>query len=74
MEDSLRRRREALGLTALEMAALAGCAVEVVLRAEFGLEVPRPPALARLARAYCTTPDEYLRHALDAAERGTAAD
>ncbi len=72
MEDSLRARREALGLTALEMAGLSGCPVEVVLRAEFGLEVPREAAVARLARAYCVAPDEYLRRALDAAERSTA--
>jgi transcriptional regulator with XRE-family HTH domain len=67
--DSLRARREALGLTALEVAGMAGCAVEIVLRAEFGVEVPRGGTLARLAVAYCVAPDSYLRLALDAAER-----
>lgn len=70
MEVSLRARREALGLTALEMAGLSGCPVEVVLRAEFGMHVPHDPAaVARLAAAYCVAVDTYLRLALDAAER-----
>jgi hypothetical protein len=63
-------RREAMGLTALEMAGLAGCRVEVVLRAEFGMHVPfERTLLVRLSRAYCVGVDTYLRLALDAAER-----
>jgi transcriptional regulator with XRE-family HTH domain len=70
MEVSLRARRLALGLTALEMAGLAGCTVEVVLRAEFGMHVPHDRlVLARLAAAYGLAADAYLRLALDAAER-----
>lgn len=70
MEVSLQGRRVALGLTALEMAGRAGCAVEVVLRAEFGMHVPHDRGvLARLAAAYCLAADKYLRLALDAAER-----
>lgn len=69
MEDSLRTRREALGLTALEVAGLAGCTVEVVLRAEFGAHVPHDRfVIARLAAAYGLAGDAYLRLALDAAE------
>ena len=70
MEVSLRMRREAMGLTALEMAGLAGCAVEVILRAEFGVQVPHDRhVLDQLAGAYCVPADTYLRLALDAAER-----
>jgi hypothetical protein len=70
MELSLRARREAMGLTALDVAGLAGCAVEVVLRAEFGMQVPHERSvIARLAAAYCLAGDAYLRLALDAAER-----
>jgi transcriptional regulator with XRE-family HTH domain len=70
VEVSLQARREALGLTALEMSRLAGCAVEVVLRAEFGMHVPHERGvLARLAAAYGLAADKYLRLALDAAER-----
>jgi transcriptional regulator with XRE-family HTH domain len=70
VEVSLRARREAIGVTALEMAGLAGCPVEMVLRAEFGLHVPHDHAmLARLAAAYGLPANEYLRLALDAAER-----
>ncbi|HEX5136574.1 MAG TPA: helix-turn-helix transcriptional regulator [Planctomycetota bacterium] len=69
MEDSLRARREALGLTALDLAGLAGCTVDVVLRAEFGVHVPHDRfVLARLAAAYGLGGDAYLRLALDAAE------
>lgn len=70
MDDSLRVRREALGFTALEVAALADCPVEVVLRAEFGLQVPHDDVvLRRLAAAYCVAKGTYLRLALDAAEQ-----
>jgi hypothetical protein len=73
VEVSLRARREAMGLTALETAALAGCPVEVVLRAEFGVHVPHdPPTVARLAAAYGLAGDDYLRLALDAADRSMA--
>jgi hypothetical protein len=70
MEISLRTRRVAMGLTALDMAGLAGCPVEVVLRAEYGLCVPHERGvLAGLAAAYALPADAYLRLALDAAER-----
>ncbi|HEX5032429.1 MAG TPA: helix-turn-helix transcriptional regulator [Candidatus Eisenbacteria bacterium] len=70
MEVSLRARREAVGLTALDIAGLAGCPVEVVLRAEFGMHVPHDRhVLARLAVAYGLAGDQYLRLVLDAAER-----
>jgi transcriptional regulator with XRE-family HTH domain len=74
VEVSLRARREALGLTALEMAGLAGCPVEVVLRAEFGVHVPHDRlVLARLSAAYGLVADAYVRLALDAAEREAPA-
>jgi hypothetical protein len=58
-----------MSLTALDMAGLAGCPVEVVLRAEFGIFVPQDRhVLGRLASAYGLAGDEYLRLALDAAE------
>jgi transcriptional regulator with XRE-family HTH domain len=70
MEVSLRARREAVGLTAVEMAGLVGCPVEVVLRAEFGMHVPHDRrVLARLSAAYGLAGDAYMRLALDAAER-----
>lgn len=70
MEVSLRARREALGLTALDMAGLAGCPVEIVLRAEYGMHVPHDRhVLARLSAAYGLAGDAYVRLALDAAER-----
>jgi len=69
LENSLRARREALGLTALDVAGLAGCTVEVVLRAEFGAHVPHDRfVLARLAAAYGLGGETYVRLALDAAE------
>lgn len=70
MAVSLRARREVLGLTALDMAGLSGCPVEVILRAEYGIQVPHDRlVLARLASAYGIAGDEYVRLALDAAER-----
>jgi transcriptional regulator with XRE-family HTH domain len=70
VEDSLRARREALGLTATELAARVGCPVETVLRAEFGVQVPHERRLlARLAGAYGLSGEAYARLALDAAER-----
>ena len=70
MEDSLRARREAIGFTAIEIASHANCSVEVVLRAEFGIELPREERVrGRLASAYCMPLDTYVRLALAAAER-----
>jgi transcriptional regulator with XRE-family HTH domain len=66
---SLRARREKLGLTALELAAEAACPVEVLLRAEFGLAVPRAAERRRLAKAYRLPLDAYLRLVFDEAER-----
>ncbi len=67
---SLRGLREARGLTALEMAALAECPVEVVLKGEFGVAVPMGDGLrARLAAAYGLEIQDYVRLALDEAER-----
>jgi transcriptional regulator with XRE-family HTH domain len=50
---SLRDRREAMGLSLLEFARVAGCSAEIVMHAEFGMELPRDLALRdRLAQAY----------------------
>ena len=38
---ALRDRRESLGLSLLEAAQAAGCAAEIVLHAEFGMDLPR---------------------------------
>jgi transcriptional regulator with XRE-family HTH domain len=65
----LRAVREAFGRTALELAAVADCPVEVLLRAEFGIALPRREDRMRLAAAYGLEPDAYLRLALDDAER-----
>ncbi len=74
MEESLRALREATGFTALEVAARAGCPVEIVLRAEFGVSVPLDRGLrGRLAAAYGVSVDAYLRLALDAAEQAAGA-
>jgi hypothetical protein len=74
VDESLRARREAIGFTALEIAARADCPVEVVLRAEFGIEVPREGGLrGRLAAAYCMSAETYVRLALAAAERAIGA-
>jgi transcriptional regulator with XRE-family HTH domain len=61
--------REALGLTAFEMAARADCTVEALLRAEFGIALPAREYRLRLAAAYGLGLDEYTRLALDEAER-----
>jgi len=66
---SLRALREAMGATPFELAAQAGCGVEVVLRAEFGVALPHESFRPRLARAYRLPLKEYVRLALDAAER-----
>lgn len=65
----LRTRREELGLTPLELADIAKCSVEIVLHAEFGIDVPSGEDLQRrLAEAYRLEPREYLRMAFDAAD------
>ncbi|HEX5139283.1 MAG TPA: helix-turn-helix domain-containing protein [Planctomycetota bacterium] len=66
---SLRALREAMGVTALELAAEAACPVETLLRAEFGLSLPREELRRRLATAYRLPVEEYVRLALDAADR-----
>lgn len=66
---SLRARREAMGATPFEFATRAGCPVETLLRAEFGLALPAERLRPRLAAAYCLGVTEYVRLALDAAER-----
>jgi len=66
---SLRALREAMGATPFDLAAQAGCGVEVVLRAEFGLALPQGNLRQRLAQAYRLPITEYVRLALDAAER-----
>lgn len=72
---TLRGLRKRLGLTALQMADRAACPVEIVLRAEFGMAVPVDHGIrARLAAAYRLKPMDYLRLALDAAERSVARD
>ena len=72
---TLRGRRKRLGLTALQLADRAACPVEVVLRAEFGMAVPADRGIrARLAEAYGIEPMDYLRLALDAAERSVTRD
>lgn len=72
---TLRGRRKRLGLTALELADRAACPVEIVLRAEFGMAVPVDRGVrARLAAAYQLKPVDYLRLALDAAERAVMRD
>jgi len=68
--DSLRIRREKLGLNALQLAELARCPVETVLRAEFGMQVPMEDEVrARLAAAYGMAVKEYVDLAFDEAER-----
>lgn len=72
---TLRGRRKRLGLTALQVADRAACPVEVVLRAEFGMAVPLDRGTrVRLAAAYQLQPMDYLRLALDAAERAVTRD
>jgi transcriptional regulator with XRE-family HTH domain len=67
--QSLRSLREASGLTPFDLAREARCTVEVVLRAEFGIAVPSGDLRRRLAAAYRLSAGEYLRLALDEAER-----
>jgi hypothetical protein len=65
----LRALREAMGATALDLAGEARCPVEVLLRAEFGLSLPIGDARRRLAAAYRLAVEDYVRLALEAAER-----
>lgn len=58
-----------MGATALDLAEEAGCPVEVLLRAEFGVSVPRAEHRRRLAAAYRLHLDDYVRLALEEAER-----
>lgn len=72
---TLRGQRKRLRLTALQVADRAACPVEIVLRAEFGMAVPVDRGIrARLAAAYEIEPLDYLRLALDAAERSVTRD
>jgi len=67
---ALRDRRESLGLTLLDLARAARCPAEVVLHAEFGMELPRDlPLRDRLAQAYDMTRTHYDRLAVKAARR-----
>jgi hypothetical protein len=65
----LRALREALGATALQLADEAACPVEILLRAEFGLSLPKGEQRARLAAAYHLAVEDYVRLALEEAER-----
>jgi transcriptional regulator with XRE-family HTH domain len=66
----LRRLRELRGLNALELAARVGCPVGMVVRAEMGLQIPDSKAdRAALAAAYGLEPIEFVRLALDEADR-----
>lgn len=66
----LRRLRELRGLNALELADRVGCPVGMVVRAEMGLQIPDSKAdRAALAAAYGLEPIEFVRLALDEAER-----
>jgi len=66
----LRRLRELRGLNALELAERVGCPVGVIVRAEMGLQIPTSAAeRARLAAGYGVETREFVRLALDEAER-----
>jgi len=64
----LRDRRESLGLSLLDLAREAGCSAEIVMHAEFGMELPRELSLRdRLARAYRMTRVQFDRTMVQAA-------
>jgi len=64
----LRERRESLGLSLLDLARTARCPAEVVLHAEFGMELPRDLRLrGRLAEAYSLSRTRYDRLVVEAA-------
>ena len=66
----LRRLRELRGLNALELAERVGCPVGMVVRAEMGLQIPDSKAdRVALAAAYGLEPIEFVRLALDEADR-----
>ena len=66
----LRRLRELRGLNALQLAERVGCPVGMVVRAEMGLQLPLLPSdRARLAAAYGLGLRDFIRLALDEAER-----
>ncbi|MHC4453006.1 MAG: helix-turn-helix domain-containing protein [Planctomycetota bacterium] len=66
----LRQLRELRGLNALELAERVGCPVGMVVRAEMGLQIPDSKAdRAALAAAYGLEPLEFVRLALDEADR-----
>ena len=66
----LRQLRELRGLNALELAERVGCPVGMVVRAEMGLQIPDSTAdRAALAAAYGLKPIEFVRLALDEADR-----
>jgi len=67
--DNLRERREAMGLNALEFADAARCPVEVLVRLEMGEQLPREQYRPGLAEAYGLSVEDFLRLALDIAER-----
>lgn len=58
-----------MGLTPFDIAAEAACPVEVLLRAEFGMSLPCEDVRRRLAVAYRLSTAEYVRLALDEADR-----
>jgi len=66
---SLRGLRESMGMNPFDLADEARCPVEVLLRAEFGIALPRGDLRGRLAAAYRLPVSDYVRLALDAAER-----
>lgn len=67
---NLPRVREEKGLSALDLARCADCAIETVVRVEMGLSIPTGDSeRARLAASYGLEPDAFLRLALDAADR-----
>ena len=58
-----------MGATPFDLAAEAGCAVETLLRAEFGISLPREELRRRIAAAYRLSVAGYVRLALEEAER-----
>ena len=68
----LRSRREALGLSALQLANQARCPVELVVHTEFGIAGGVGENLRhRLARAYRLAPERFNRLARHAEARLT---
>ncbi|MGH7818941.1 MAG: helix-turn-helix domain-containing protein [Candidatus Binatia bacterium] len=66
---TLRDLRERLGLTVLQMADRAGCAVDVIVRIEMGIRIPTEESeRENLALAYGLPAKEFLNLALQAAD------